>query len=268
MFKEILTNPEEHNPNNFIYLVHGFLDWDSTGITPKEMMEKTKRILDPEQFYRASLVGKLEKDAAIQKFSYHREIAQLGTFGEIGLILNPSSNSLVQIAWNCDLGSPWDPEEFKKFVTKHNGKIRGPVILLTQTKGQEDLKCNELIIQGDKNTIIEGVFYNKDWGEKQKAQTLAEIISEITEKRVPIIELPSPKKEDSGNHDKDDRKRLVKLDCLRAQCEIMEAQVEFNSPWLRSEREFQKDYHFGIKQIEYKLPEELKKLVIKVKGDL
>ncbi|MEK6862361.1 MAG: hypothetical protein AABY07_10450, partial [Nanoarchaeota archaeon] len=112
MFKKSLTEPNEHNPNDFIYLVHGLLDWNGNGISPQEMKDKVNRVRDPNQFYRASMIAHLDGEAAKQRIGWHGgEVYQMGTFGDVGVIVDPAYDDLVQIAWNCDLGSPWDPKK-------------------------------------------------------------------------------------------------------------------------------------------------------------
>jgi len=59
MFKELLTEPKEHNPTYFIYLVHSFLSWKDYGISNEEMKEKVSKLRNPNQFYRANIILKI-----------------------------------------------------------------------------------------------------------------------------------------------------------------------------------------------------------------
>lgn len=234
MFKKMLTNPKEHNPNDFIYLVHALLDWNGNGITPQEMKDKVNRVRNPNNYYRASMISHLKKEASKQRIGYNGEVYQMGTFRNVGMILDPAHDGLIQIAWNCDLGSPWDPKELEKFVEQHKGKIRYPFRLLTQTAGDDSIKYNELVLKGDKGTDVKGVFY-KDMDSKteHKGKILGEIVSEIMQSEVPIIGLTQPP---SRNYDeiKDPKERdmMSTLDNLKAQNEIMQVHLEFYRPEL------------------------------------
>ncbi len=194
MFKEILTDPKEHDPNNFIYLVHSFINISpdpDDGIPTQKVYDTIDRIMSPGKFYSASLIGRLDRESAKQRFNWDSEINQLGTYGLVGIIIEPPKDESIQIAWNCDVGSPSNQEEFKKFVTKHYGKIKYPLILLTETVGL----YNELILEGG-GTKIKGVFYkyldtpdSNDYN-KDKAEQLRDIISKVVQDEVPIIKIP------------------------------------------------------------------------------
>lgn len=193
MFKKSLTEPKEHNPNDFIYLVHGFLDWNGNGISHQEMKDKVNRVIDPNQFYRASMIAHLDGESAKQRIGWHGEVYQMGTFGNVGLIVDPTYDTLIQIAWNCDLGSPCDPKELEKFVQEHKGKIRYPLVLLTLTKGPDDIKYNELILKSDAGTSVKGVFYKPfDSKTEHKGRQLRDVVGELMQSEVPSIELPAP----------------------------------------------------------------------------
>ena len=68
MYKEILTNPNQHDPNNFIYLVHAITDVDGTSKRrDRSNLEwRINRIKNPDLFYPASIIGKLEAETAEQ----------------------------------------------------------------------------------------------------------------------------------------------------------------------------------------------------------
>jgi len=137
------------------------LDWNGNGISPQEMKDKVNRVRDPNQFYRTSMIAHLDGESAKQKIGWHGgEVYQMETFGNIGIILDPAYNGLVQISWNCDLGSLQDPKELEKYVQKHKGKITHPLILLTQTQGPDDIKYNELILKGDEGQILQELSLN------------------------------------------------------------------------------------------------------------
>lgn len=230
MFKKVLTNPREHNPNDFIYLVHGLLDWNGNGISPQEMKDKVNRVKDPNQFYRASMIAHLDGESAKQRIGWHGgEVYQRGTFGNAGVIVDPAHDGLVQIAWNCDLGSPLDPKKLEKFVQEHKWKIRDPLTLLTQTKGPDDIKYNELILKGDKDTAVRGVFFiPQDSKTEHKGKQLGEIVSEFMQTDIPVIKLPAVRIKDYVDiKDPKEREMIRNLDNLKSQSGIMQAQSEF-----------------------------------------
>ena len=191
MFKKVLTNPREHNPNDFIYLVHGLMDWEGNGITPDDVRYKIGRIKTSGEFYRASLVGHMDESSAKQRLGWHGgELYRIFTFGDVGLIINPSSDEDIKIAWYCGLGSPWDPKELKRFVEQHKGKVRSPLYIFTKSMDIDDVfGDNELILEGNPKTQIEGVFYRDQAYEK--AKMVQDVASEIVQSNLPIIQLPN-----------------------------------------------------------------------------
>lgn len=236
MFKKSITEPKEHNPNDFIYLVHALFNLKDYEISSKEMKDKVNLIRDPNQFYRASMIAHLNAEAAKKRINWHGgEVYQMGTFGKVGLIVDPAYDSLVQIAWNCDLESPCDQKELEKFVQKHKGKIRCPLILLTNTDGLDDIKYNELILKGDENTSVKGVFFKpQDSKTENKGKQLREIVSELMQNEVPLIELPLPLPIKNYDNIKNLEKREMtkRLDDLIAQSKIHQLHLEFYRPEL------------------------------------
>lgn len=242
MFKKILTNPKEHNPDDFVYLVHGLMDWDFSGLTSQEMEDHVSKIRNPNQFYSASMIARLNGESAKRRIGWHDgSISQTSTFGLVGLILGPADDTIIQIAWNCDIGSPHDPSELGRFVQKHKGKIRYPLTLLTQTKGSP---YNELILRGDERTDIKGVFYTPiNPKEERNGKILAEIVSEVMQSEVPVIQLPTPQIKSYDNiQDTKEREKLRELDFLRTQTNIMQAHLEFIRPELFRRELFEKPY--------------------------
>ncbi|MEM3074552.1 MAG: hypothetical protein QW727_01250 [Candidatus Pacearchaeota archaeon] len=228
MFKELLTEPKNHNPTNFIYLVHSI-------IFHEEMNDKINRVRDPNQFYRASMIAHLDSESAKQRIDWDwhgGEVYQMGAFGSIGIIVDPAYNDLVQIAWNCDLGSPCDPKELEEFVQKHRGKIKSPLYLLTQTKGLKDIKYNELILRGYRDTAIKGVFFRSQNSEiEYKGRQLGKIVSELMQSEVPIVELP-PVVIDNYDEIKCPEEREMRrvVSTLRGISEANKALLEFYEP--------------------------------------
>lgn len=131
-YKSILTNPIEHNKDNFTYIVHGIMQND-----PKTLQMKLSRILSSDSHYRASLIGR------------RPELSRTHIFGKLGIIINPTKNGQIRIAWPFDIGSPnKGDDELRKFVRKYDLWLRrrSPEELLTGPL------YNELIIRGNNDT--------------------------------------------------------------------------------------------------------------------
>lgn len=192
MFKKSLTEPKEHNPNDFIYLVHGLIDYGGNGITPEDIEEKIGKIRNVGEFYRASMIGQMDGESAKQRVGWHGgDLYRMFTFGNVGLITNPASDEDIKIAWYCGLGSPNEPEELKNFVEQHKGKVRNPLYIFTKSMNADDvLGDNEFVIEGNPATQIQGVFYRDNHQASEKAKMVQDVASEIIQSDVPIIQLP------------------------------------------------------------------------------
>ena len=193
MFKKVLTDPKEHNPNDFVYLVHGILDYNGNGIAPEDIKYKVKKVRTLGEFYRTSLVGHMDKDSAIKRVGWHGgELYSMFTFGDVGLIINPASDDNILVAWYCGIGSLNEPEKLREFVVQHEGKVRSPLCLFTKSlKVDDDVRRdNELILEGHPKTEIRGVFYRDKKDASAKARMVSDIAADMMQKEVPIIELP------------------------------------------------------------------------------
>ncbi len=247
MFTEILTNPKEHDPNNFIYLVHG-INNGINSIMNEETIKKVTRIKNPNEYYRASLVGKLNEETAKEMFGLNQEIYQIGTYTNIGLIIKPPNDSIIQIAWNCDIGSPLNQEELKCFVKKHRGKIKYPLELLIGTKNSPNeplINYNEIILKGDPNTRIVGIFYRQSLILKDEGERLRRIVSKVIKENVSLIELPIAKSKNYNRiKDPEERKRKEAIDKLIAEVEGLASYSEFlntGNPW----NSYREKYHIS-----------------------
>ena len=98
MIEEILTDPQEHDPENFAYIVHGFLNG----------------VKDPDHFTGkhvcASLIGKVPD-------KYVNCLEQYGMYGEWGIILDANDKDLL-VAWPSDIGSKPEDEKWKGRIRK------------------------------------------------------------------------------------------------------------------------------------------------------
>lgn len=189
MFKRLLTDPKEHDINDFVYLVHGIENL--TDISHTNIKSEIEKIINPNFFYRSSLIAELSENSSFEKIGYcGGRISQYGTLGDIGFIVNPASDSLIKIAWNCSLGSPKDSKDLEDFVNEYSGRIRYPLILLTQTIGYENSSYNEIIVKGDNSSKISGIFYKpKNLEIERSLEILKNIVYDILKCEIPIIEL-------------------------------------------------------------------------------
>ncbi len=183
-FTDILGNPKYHNEDNFIYLVHGVMDIHYA-------LRKLNSLLDPDLYYRASLVGRLTKEESLKRFNINKELNQLVTYGNLGFIISCPDED-IKIAWYSDICSPNDPEELRKFVESNEGKILDPLYILYNS-----VAYNELVIQGG-NTKILGIFYN-DFAKLDDVTRLASLVKKLVGEEVPIIKFADVCIEDVDN---------------------------------------------------------------------
>ena len=73
MYKEVLTPPRGHSPEHFIYLVHGIF-LKEEGTIEQIVNQTIGTITSPSQFYRASLIGRLNRESAMKFFGYDADI--------------------------------------------------------------------------------------------------------------------------------------------------------------------------------------------------
>ena len=189
MFKDTVTNPLEHQTNRYIYIVYAFHQSNPAPNTLEGIKATVDRIQDPNKFFRASLVGRLEPHAAHERFGLYGTINQTGTFGDIGLIVNLAKEEQVRIAWNCDLASGLTEDELIGFVSKHDSRVRDPHYLLTQTAGNGDLNYNEIILNGHQETQLDGVFYKGGNLPQLRANILAAMLGQLYGHKVPVVAL-------------------------------------------------------------------------------
>jgi hypothetical protein len=194
MLKDVLTDPNEHQIDRYTYLVYAIHQSNHALNSVEGVRATIDRIQDPTRFYRASLVGRLEPDIAHEKFGLYELVNQTGTFGNVGLIIDPASEGQLRIAWNCDLASGLTEDELFEFVAKHDGKKRDPHYLLTNTVGAGDLKYNELILNGNPDSKVTGVFYKGDQLTQYMAIALAAAIGHSTGAVVPTVSLTDEEK--------------------------------------------------------------------------
>lgn len=154
-YKNVITDPRQHHSTNFVYIVRG-IAIRSKPFDVNKAKETIRTILDPTNFFSASLVGILSAEAAKSRLGWRNgEIRQTHIYGEsFGLIINPAYEENIHIAWHGDIDSPRNPETLRTFAAKHKGKVEDPLVLLTRA-----IVRTELVIRGN-NSIgsIQGIF--------------------------------------------------------------------------------------------------------------
>ncbi|MFH1173983.1 MAG: hypothetical protein V1725_02535 [archaeon] len=235
-FKKYLSDPMRHDPQGYIYIVHGVMDWDvhhiggtQLPLSQERMRTSVERILDPEQFYAASLIGVMDEEHAKAMELGNRSFSQTGTFGNAGLIIEPAHDEIIRIAWNADIGSSWDEKMMPYFVASHDRKIKSASILLYDTKGDEGQKYNELVLKGDAGTAIKGVFFKpRQYEDEVSANGLKQIVHELTGRDVPIIELPvNPKPDYENCKDPEEREKRRMVAFMAANSALQQVNHEF-----------------------------------------
>lgn len=185
-YKKHLTQPSAHNPNDFTYLVHAVIDHEGNGISEALIKAKLDAVRDSTKLYRASLIANLDHEVAMRRVSKFcaKGYSIQRAFGPAGLIVEPGDDKDIRIAWKYDIGSP-DGEKLKDFVKKHDGKKLGFLSLLADTE-----EYNELIIRGNPNSMVAGVFSYQDKKYREKSRKVHELASRLIGKDLPLIEIP------------------------------------------------------------------------------
>ncbi len=196
MYKEILTDPQKHNPNNFIYIVHAINDGSmGKGVNELDIRKRKEKIRTEGAFYCGSLVGKLDLEAARIMFDRYKgnlPISQTDTNGQIGLILDLPDDSVIRIASTSDLNSPGEQGELREFVIRYKIGTDQPLKLLLMSEGAEGgyREYNEMILRGHPLTGISGVFYQDTDSETEaRGKLFWEVVSQIERKEIPVISL-------------------------------------------------------------------------------
>lgn len=194
MFKEILTNPRNHNPCNFIYIVHAINDrYSEMGVNELHIREKIRQIRSENYYYCGSLVGKLCIETArrmFDKYKCNSPISQTDTNGPIGLILDIPDDDVIRIASTSDLNSPDKEKELRGFVIHYKGKKEQPLKLLCMSEGTEfgSREYNEMILKGHPATDISGVFYqDTDSKIETDGKFLGKMISQLGKKKFQLL---------------------------------------------------------------------------------
>jgi hypothetical protein len=154
-YKNLLTDPKKHESEDFLYVVHAINTYGEP-IDLDMARASINTILDPNQFYQASLVGILNAEAAKSKFNWvSGPLRQTHVYGEsYGLIVNPMAEENIHIAWHGDIDSPRNSQTLRLFAFENRGKIKDPLTLLTRS-----ILRNEMVIRGDDNiSQIQGLF--------------------------------------------------------------------------------------------------------------
>ena len=238
MYRAHLTDPKLHDPANFIYVVCGIIDYKalseahSVDVFDKNAVHLAlQKVRNFRDFYSASLVGKLDSSRAKETLDWSNgELSQLATFGNLGLIIKPEDTD-VWVAWNSDIGTPGCKEERIPFVQKHKGKRKSVYDLMTDALkvSNPSVSYNELVIQGNPNVDITGLFYKTPCRSKLERQikTVSQIVMDALKEELPIIEIPEPVNAKEYDEDPKIREQEKHLDSLRDSIALSQALLKF-----------------------------------------
>src|SRR3989338_1016811 len=301
MHKNNLTNPEHHDPDNFMYIVHGIMgcsgcvdepiptvpdvkldlgeiNFGTADISDISKIDLTtfyecignfsydakyfidggmsqtsnisnalRKVQDPNDFYSASLVGRLSQERMRRIFGSwgDRDISQLATFGTFGLILQPEDTD-VWIAWDNDIGTPDDKEKRRDFAHKHKGKKKSWIDLLqTPLSYSKQASYNELVINGNPNTSIVGLFYTSiDEKSESTGKHLAQRTMDLLKRHLPVIPIPLVEDEEDQSENPETREKMRELRHLQMTCRLYESQEEF-------EHYFERFRQHGIQSLDF-----------------
>jgi len=185
-----LTPFDPNKKEDFCYIVRGI---DTQKLNPQGIRKEIERIENPNTYFQCSLVGKLSKEYAEKNHGISKYIEKLDTMYQEGFILkvpiNPKKlDEIIKIAWACDIGSPTSPEELENFVKTHKGKIMSPYKMLTELDDSEGICYNEMIIKGDPEINICGIYYKENYpNSKPYAEALQQIYESVTGEKIPVV---------------------------------------------------------------------------------
>jgi hypothetical protein len=187
MYNELLTDPRSHDENSFAYIVNGFVSMsnEKKKLDVSEFEGKVKRIVDSSKFYNASIIGRIPKQVASEKLGYENEVKHLSTFGRVGLIVKPHEES-IHVAYNGDMLAPVDEEMLGWYANRNKGKIKNPKNLLTKSLFG---MYNHIIIKGDENTRIEGIFCQCLGKDDNNVAELKAAAEKVAGEDLPIVDV-------------------------------------------------------------------------------
>ncbi len=169
MYEGAVTDPADHDPEQFRYVVHG-TDADSVDAS-------LDRLYDPDEHLCASYIGR------------DGDTGHTTTFDQTGIIVAPAADQ-VAMAWHCDLGSPVDRDRLARYVDSYRGLQADPDTLLERTPTRSH---NELILDGDPAADVAGVYYTETdgyTGAEQAAERMAETVADRVGHEVPVVPVP------------------------------------------------------------------------------
>lgn len=170
-----LTDPSKKQ-EKFIYLVHGIRP--GVSLYPEELKKRIYDLQNPDFYYCASLIGNLPSN------DFEGDISQLDTFYKIGLVLKPVPFD-IRVAWNCEIGSPFDQESIKKWVSEHDNRILSIYEILSNTKGG----YNQLVLNGNPKIQIKGIFYQDSYLKSNLEKFVKDVSLILNKKNIPVVKI-------------------------------------------------------------------------------
>ncbi|MFB6180766.1 MAG: hypothetical protein ABEJ93_02725 [Candidatus Nanohalobium sp.] len=186
MYSEKITPPSEHSDDQFRYVVHATSpEWVDFS------MERVLGELEGSSYLHASYIGS-DND-------YSQDGASLGhieTFRGAGIIIEPAE-AQVKVAWPKDLNTPCQSDSLDYLVENYSefAKLQ-PDELLESTPTPTH---NHLILEGNPEAEITGVFYRENWAEgiEECAQEMGKEVESVKgDKGIPVVAIPDEVSDD------------------------------------------------------------------------
>lgn len=187
MYKNIFTNPNEHDPDSFVYLVAGF-----DGLDTDKFLGKLR---NPEDFHPAYLIGNLRPDIARQKLGwYGGPFSMIRPKHSMGYIIEIPGDDVIQIAWDSHLDPDKCLKDWVNYYTMFGRRIRYPTVLFKSP-------YNSFILRGHSDTNITGVFYISldrngpeelpiEEGANEAVMAISKAVSQYEAREIDIVRLP------------------------------------------------------------------------------
>ncbi|UCG95527.1 MAG: hypothetical protein JSV92_00550, partial [archaeon] len=121
----------------------------------------------------------------------------------------------------------------------HEGKVKYPFDMLTQTAGLHPLRYNEMIIEGHEKTKIGGVFFkNFKFEIENHARLLKDTINEKPGNKIPLVEVPFIGEEKNPETNPEKRKLWETLKKMKDDASRSVEVGKFYNPEKMSQPEF------------------------------
>lgn len=145
MYTDIFTSPEEHDPNNFIYLVRA-----TYGENPQKDLNTIQN-----EYFNASLVGRMIAENAASRIGCNETVDQTGLWTHIGLIVKPRDED-IRIAWQSCLCK--DGRDLRELVAEYDGTRQEAKYLLRCPVAHYPALFNNVVVKGNPEIPVTGIY--------------------------------------------------------------------------------------------------------------